>query len=449
MTTARAGEAAEAGDARAAGGDALWGPERPLYLWFLLATLVLNVVSGDGSDALGLPLSPDRLTLAAALVLLLLDPWAWRRTRLRLRGVHVAMAALTVLAGWSALSAETLLTTFGLFSLADRLVVPFLLLTVAPVVFCTPARRDLLLKTLTLLGLYLGVTAVLEQVAPSAVRPAYIADPALGNQQGRSRGPFLASEALGLVLVQCGFAAALLAARARRAWRVVGALTAFLAVVGVLLTLTRSVWLGLLVGVVVVCLQQRRLRRLLPVVMVGGAAVVLALLLAVPALQQAADERLTTTRSLDDRRNVNEAALRVVAEHPLTGVGWVRFIDNSEEYVRQADTYPITNVRIEVHNVPLGRAAELGLPGGLLWVVCVALGPLCAVVLRVPRQSADDLAGWRLVLTGGAAAWGVAVLVSPVPYPLPNYLVFLLAGIVLAPVLTRSGGPALDGGRRR
>lgn len=428
-----------------------WGPERPAYLWLLLATLVLNVVSGTGSDALGLPISPDRLTLAAALGLLILDPWAWRRSRLRVRPVHIAMVALVLLATWSAFVTGTLLTGYGLFALADRLVVPFLLFTLAPVIFCTSERRDLLLKTLTLLGLYLAVTAVLERVAPPLVFPRYIADSSLGIQAGRSRGPFLASEAMGLVLVQCAFAAAFFSSRSRRWWRRVALTTTVLCSIGVLLTLTRSVWLGAFVGVVVACLQQRRLRRLLPVLLVGATVAVVALLAAVPALQAAVNERATTTRSLDDRRNVNEAALRIVEREPLTGVGWARFIDVSDEYVRQADDYPITNIAIEVHNVPLGRAAELGLPGALLWLVAVVLGPVSAVVRKAASRGPDDsdLVGWRLVLTGGAAAWGVAVLLSPVPYPLPNYLLFLLAGLVLQPRLVADarGGDAPLGRR--
>lgn len=422
------------------------GPRRPLYLWLLLATLPLNVLSGAASDALGLPVSPDRLTLAAALVLLALDPWAWRRTRLRLRPAHVAMAGCVALVTWSALSAGTLLTTSGLFALADRLVVPFLLLAVAPVVFCTAGRRDLLLQTFTLLGLYLGVTAVLEQAAPSLVVPSLVTDPSLGIQQGRSRGPFLASEAMGLALVQCGAAAALLVARRRGAWRVTALLTAALCAAGVLLTLTRSVWLGLVVGVVVACLQEARLRRLLPGLLVAGGVAVAVALTTVPSLQAAVEARATTTRSVDDRRNVNEAALRVVAQHPLDGVGWQRFVEVSDQYVRQADDYPITNIGIEVHNVPLARAAETGIPGAALWVLAVVLGPLLAVVRR-PRARAgeEDLPGWRLVLTVGAAAWGVAQLLSPVPYPFPNYVVFLVAGVVLRPYLTRPGDGAGDG----
>ncbi|WP_298992235.1 O-antigen ligase [uncultured Pseudokineococcus sp.] len=410
----------------------------------MLATLVLNVISGDGSDALGLPISPDRLTLAASLGLLVLDPWAWRRAPLRLSAAHVAMFALVFLAAWSALSSGTLLTPLGLFALADRLVVPFLLFTIAPVVFCSPQRRDLLLQTLVLLGLYLGFTALLERVAPGLVVPQYITDPSLGIQATRSRGPFLASEALGLVLVFCGFAGAFLATRRRGVWRVVSVLSSVLCGMGVLLTLTRSIWLGAVLGIIVACLQQKELRRLLPLLLVGGTALVVAALVAVPSLQTAVTERATTTRSLDDRRNVNAAALRIVEREPLTGVGWVRFLDVSDEYVRQADTYPVTNTNIEVHNVPLARAAELGLPGALLWVAAVVLAPVRAVVRRVRPRGADesDLVGWRLVMTGGATTWLVSTMLSPVPYPLANYLVFLISGFVLAPVLVPSAGRA-------
>jgi O-antigen ligase len=206
------------------------------------------------------------------------------------------------------------------------------------------------------------------------------------------------------------------------------------------------VWLGLVVGVVVACLQEARLRRLLPGLLVAGGVAVAVALTTVPSLQAAVEARATTTRSVDDRRNVNEAALRVVAQHPLDGVGWQRFVEVSDQYVRQADDYPITNIGIEVHNVPLARAAETGIPGAALWVLAVVLGPLLAVVRR-PRARAgeEDLPGWRLVLTVGAAAWGVAQLLSPVPYPFPNYVVFLVAGVVLRPYLTRPGDGAGDG----
>ncbi|ROP26750.1 O-antigen ligase-like membrane protein [Pseudokineococcus lusitanus] len=337
----------------------------------------------------------------------------------------------------------------SVFALADRLVVPFVLFAVAPVVFADRAARDLLLRGLTCLGAYLAVTSVLELVAPAWVVPSYVVDPSLGIHVGRARGPFLSSEANGLVLVTCGAAACLLAGR-RGGWRPLALVVAVLTPVALLLTLTRSVWLGALVGVVVASLQHPVLRRLLPVAAVAGLLVGGVILAAVPSLGAVAQERLTTTRSLDDRRNVNDAALRILEAHPLTGVGWGAFVRESHEWVRQADDYPVTNVRIEVHNVPLGRSAELGLPGGVLWVAVVLLGPFAAVALpvrrRPPGDADDDLPGWRLVLTAAAAAWGVAALVSPLTHPLPTLLVFVLAGVVLRDRLLGRPEPTAEEG---
>lgn len=413
------------------------GPQRPLYLWCLLAVIVCNVFSGHW-DAFGLPVGLDRLFFGLGMVLLVLDPWAWRTTTLRVRPVHVAMFALLSIAVVSAAGHSTLFSSYGLFALLDRLVVPFLLFCVAPVVFSTVTRRDLLLKTLVLLGLYLGVTALLETLkAWNLVFPSYIGDPDVGIQFGRARGPFVASEAMGMACSACAFAAAIAVTRFRGVWRLLSVLTVVLASAGVLESLTRSVWVGTVGGIVVAMLGTRRARRLLPLVLAATAVAVLVLLAFVPGLSDSADARAGTTRSVLDRANTNAAALRIVEAEPLTGVGWVKFIDVGTNWVRQADTYEITNVAIEVHNVVLGRAAELGIPGAAAFVACILLGPIRAVFQRGYPEDHPDLAAWRSLSTAVSAVWGVTIMLSPTPYPLPNTLTWMLAGIALIPHLTK------------
>jgi O-antigen ligase len=414
------------------------GPRRPAYLWCFLALLVCNVFSGHW-DLLGLPIGLDRLFFGLGLVLLVLDPWAWR-SPLRVRPVHVAMFALLALVAVSAAGHSTLLSSLGLFAMLDRLIVPFLMFCLAPVVFNTAERRDLLLKTLVFLGLYLGATAILETLQFwSYVWPQYIGNPDVGIQFGRARGPFVASEAMGMACSACAFAGAVAALRWRGAWRAIAVISVALSSAGVLMSLTRSVWVGTVLGIILAMMRSPRSRRLLPAVLAVTAIVVLVLLVVVPGLSDNVLGRLGTTRSVQDRQNTNAAALRIVEQHPLTGVGWSKFIEVAPDWVRQADSYPVTNVAIEVHNVVLSRAAELGLPGAGLFIACILAGPWRAVMQRRrPGVRGEDLAGWWAISAGVTAVWSVTIMLSPTPYPLPNSLVWLLAGISLTPYLLES-----------
>ena len=53
----------------------------------------------------------------------------------------------------------------------------------------------------------------------------------------------------------------------------------------------------------------------------------------------------------------------------------------------------------------------------------------------------DDLHGWRLVLVGVVLSWGVAANLSPLPYPLPNLLVWLVAGVASGSYLVEKVPP--------
>jgi O-antigen ligase len=382
------------------------------------------------SKLLGLPVAPDRVLFGLSLLLLASKGQLAGMLRGR-GGLAVLMVATTTWVVGSAVAAGTLFTNYGLFALVDRILLPFVFFLLAGVVFRDVRSRNLLLRVLVSVGLYLGLTAFFEMVGPhSLVFPGYIMDPAAGILFGRARGPFLASDADGLVMVASLAAAVVGWARWRGIWRWMAAATFLVCSLGALLTLTRSIWLGAALGLTLAGLASPRLRRWLPLVLVTLAVGVVVALGTLPGLHEDAASRATTSRSLQDRENTNSAAIRVVEERPLTGVGWVRFIDVSQDYVRQSDEIPLTNIHIEVHNVVLGRAAELGLPGAALWLLCLLAGPVAAAVR--PLSGPPDVEEWRQVLLAALACWVVAIMVSPVPYPLPNYLVWLLGGLVAA-----------------
>jgi O-antigen ligase len=98
----------------------------------------------------------------------------------------------------------------------------------------------------------------------------------------------------------------------------------------------------------------------------------------------------TETRSLDERARLTQLAGQIITAQPFTGVGAGGF---SQAIV--ADVQKWDNVRPQpVHSVPLLISSELGLVGGLLWLW----------LMVAPAWGA-----WRLWRAGRLTLWGVGL----------------------------------------
>ncbi|WP_313565912.1 O-antigen ligase family protein [Mobilicoccus sp.] len=404
--------------------------DAPASLWMLLGGLALNIFSGNWG-LMNIPLGPDRLLIAAGLLLLLLDP---RIPRPRPRALY---AAMLVFGAWTVTSLVLVgdFSTGPVFAALDRVIMPFVLFATAPMILRTSTERLVFLRTMTLLGLYLAVTAIFQAAGlHSLVFPGYITDTTHVDgmpvaDAARAGGPFLAGEANGMALGLCGVLAFLLARLDRGGWRALGLLTGALAGLASILSLTRSVWLGVFLAAVVVIASRPALWRWLP--MMGIVALLLsgAGVAAVPSVVENIADRGMTSRSLYDRQNSNAAALRAIHEHPVAGVGWARFGQVGSDWVRQGEDYPVTTVDIEVHNVVLSRAVDLGLPAAGLFVGILLFGPVAAVTRRRADPVEED---WRLAGLAATCVWFVPAMVSPIPYPFPSLLYFTIAGLLYA-----------------
>ncbi|WP_238348685.1 O-antigen ligase family protein [Ornithinimicrobium pratense] len=391
----------------------------------MILGLAANLLSGH-SHRLGLPISPDRILIPLALILLWRDP---NRTRARWGAVATLMVLFVAWTLASMIWHGNLLTPSTQFALLDRTVMPFVMFLVGPLIFSTTGRRDLLLKGLTAMGLYLGVTAVLEVFAPQLVFPRYIVDPEVGMHFGRARGPFAGAEAMAMTLAVCMGAALVLAGRQLPRWSTLGLIVAPLALFGVVLTGTRSAWLGVAAGILVALVLSPALRRWIPAMLIAGTSGVVGAMIFLPSLVQSIFERSAANGPIYDRLSSNAAAFRVISDLPLTGIGWRRFYPHGSEWARQSDALPMNNAVIEVHSVILSRATELGLPAVVVFLLIIVLGPLRSAVPTGPIPGHPDLPGWRALSGYAVSVWLVAGLFGPLSNPMPNYSVWLIAGV--------------------
>ncbi|WFG44940.1 O-antigen ligase family protein [Pseudonocardia alni] len=391
--------------------------------------LVLLAFSGHWEE-LGVPGPLDRGLMVVGVLMCGAD-LARSGQRFVVRPVHLVLlvSGLYVLA--SAAVAGTLSGT-GLYALVDRWGVGLYLASIgAAVVYRDATNRRMLLVGLTMLGLYLGVTAVLEQVASELVWPSYLVDPEVGLHFGRSRGPYVEGVANGLMLICCGAAAAALSLGRWTRHRGLAGLVVLLCLAGAALTLTRAVWIAAIVAIVVCGVLVPRVRRVTVRFLPLGALAAALLVTLVPGFLQVADERAVDLYPVWDRINTNVAAVRMVESSPAFGIGWLRSSEDMVDYVRQTASAPVSTSSgtVEIHNVFLSRAAETGLVGFAVWLGTLVMVVGHALLRRPDRPGGQLMRGVLLVVV---TSWFVAALLGPVPYAQPNYVLWVLAGAVLS-----------------
>ena len=173
-----------------------------------------------------------------------------------------------------------------------------------------------------------------------------------------------------LMLVACTAAARVLFRKNDRLWAalVLPALIAALAA-----TLSRNAWVGACAGIgLLFLIRDFRLVALLPVV----AAVFFALAPPIITERIFSSFRITNLKrdsaatesgvlSNRDRLAMIRSGLRIIKDHPLTGVGPDMVI---QVYPHYRDPGAVQQLNSHLHNVPMQIAAERGLPALLLWL---------------------------------------------------------------------------------
>src|SRR4051812_9723678 len=133
--------------------------------WLISLGLALNMFSGRW-EHLGVGFALDRLLLAAGFGLVIfragsrpdLPPVRWRP-------IHLLLLAVLCYGVASAFWVGNLDEHDARIGLLDRLgLVPYAGFVLMPTAFATPRQREILLRVLVVMGLYLGFTAVVEGI---------------------------------------------------------------------------------------------------------------------------------------------------------------------------------------------------------------------------------------------------------------------------------------------
>ena len=156
-----------------------------------------------------------------------------------------------------------------------------------------------------------------------------------------------------------------------RAWRIACALLSLVMGLGLVLSFTRGAWVGVLAGLAAVALIARHRALLL-----GLGATAIAGMIAILTLSSAGIERIRSIFDFTTQDNTGiargqiwGAALRILQDYPVTGIG-------QDQFLYQDPKYGVPQLRFfqtsHPHNWLLDFWLRLGLPG-LMWIV-VALG---------------------------------------------------------------------------
>jgi O-antigen ligase len=320
------------------------------------------------------------------------------------------------------------------------------------------------LACFTFFGLYLAATVIAERFeAYSLVYPRYIVTsmtaghPRSGSTAefvGRGRGPLLHPIVTGIQLAACFSATLMFWPRVGRGTRArVGRCGVVLAAAVFALafysTMTRSVWMGAGLGLLVIAGASMPSNWRAPVL---GAAVLLAGLSAATNWDELVafkrDKNLTARETADSvtlRPAMAQVAWLMVLDRPLFGCGFGQYIPEHKNYLadRSTDLVLEKTRAYSPHNLFFGIATETGLVG---------LGLFLALLVAWGRDA------WALWRAGEAPLWArqqglfflavlAAYLVNGMFHhiglmPMPNLLLFFAAGMNAAVVTVQSGTPA-------
>jgi len=261
------------------------------------------------------------------------------------------------------------------------------------------------------------------------VYPKYILDPTEGIHFGKVRGPFVSASADGLAMAMGLpiFIWLLFNRRDTSRWLWIFGLVS----VGISTPYVyqRSAWLGVALALGVTALTWPKHRGIL----IASIALVLPcaamFVLTSNRLEQEVQTKLNTSNTIDFRLNMIDLSLAQIREHPVTGVGFNRFV---EQLAEDENYYSAAS-----HNTPLTLFVELGLLGFVPYLMIY--GALLFESLKSYMQHTWSRSMIALLWSVTAPFFATTNLTDTRILMYQNILLFGLWGIVLGIVRRKAG----------
>lgn len=286
-------------------------------------------------------------------------------------------------------------------------------------------------------GVYLALTAFAEtRQMWAVVFPKYIASPTHAEFFGRGRGPFLNPVGCGLYMSAGLFGAVQWWPRCRVAGRSVVVLMVCVILLGVYCTLTRSVWLGAGIGLLmIVGLSVPKSWRvpLLIAVAIAGTSVVVA---KSDTLNKFKRDKYVSAKDMSESASLRPilatVAWKMFLDHPLAGCGFGQYKQCDVEYLQLVvGDLDLEKARpYHQHNVFLAVLSQTGLLGLGAWMIMLGLWTRNAWLLWSSRHAPQWARQYALLTLALLAAYAFNGMFHDVTIiNMVNMLLFFVAGV--------------------
>ena len=415
----------------------------PLVLWGLAIVISGSVV---GYEFFHIP-APIPITSDRALLGLLVATFAFLvlRQKNELRPLvatdYLSVGLLTVLLGSAALSDFSYDGNRPISRFLFFYAIPFSLYFVVKNAKITD--RELKIAAIGFCGftVYLALTAIAESRGwYGLVFPTYIRNPEFQEFFGRGRGPYLNPVSNGIFLT-AGLATAVMLWRlAGRNWKEKLVYTGIIPILiaGNIFTLTRSVWVGMAVGVglVVWMITDRRQKAILTIA--GTVGVVLLLTVVGSSLVSFKRDKFVTTNEMSQSAQLRPIfatiAWDMFKDRPLFGCGFGQYAKHRNNYLQNphSDLQLAKGAVYLQHNVVLSLLTEVGLLGCGLFLILILKAYQEAAILLRTKKATPWAKAFAMILIATLTSYMINGMFHDVSIiPMANTLLFFLLAIVI------------------